>query len=289
MQIVQPFSPSSLEPGGSAVATISLSPLNGFNGSVSLQQCDIAPVQTTSPPVCTVSPGTVTPPASPSVTFTTSSNTPSGSYTVTVTATGGSTTQQLSLNLAVLSVAPVYTITVTGPITPTSVHAGSGATAIVTVTPVNGYSGNVTLSCSAISPVVTNTPACSFSPTPVVISGPTPQTSTLTISTIGPKTAVSHPRIFYAVWLPLPAFALISVGFGSARRVRYKVLGLTVLSAVAFGLLFLPACGNSGSSSTTTTSTTVTPKNTYVFTLDASDANSVAPSNTAQTVSLTVN
>src|SRR3979411_3088067 len=36
MQTAAPFSPPSLEPGGSAVATVSLSPSPGFSGSVSL-------------------------------------------------------------------------------------------------------------------------------------------------------------------------------------------------------------------------------------------------------------
>src|SRR5205807_3939918 len=210
LQVIQPFQPSSVVPGGSSSATIAVSPLNGFNGSVSLAQCDVTPVQTISPPTCLVSPATVTPPASPSVTLTTSSTTPSGSYVATATGIGGTTTQQVSLTFAVLTVTPGYTITVTGAVNPTTVHAGSGATATVTVTPANGYTGNVTLSCSAITPTVTPAPSCSFAPNPVVVSGPAAQSSTLTITTIVNKAAISRPRIFYAIWLPLPAFVLMA-------------------------------------------------------------------------------
>ena len=287
MQVSRQFSPSSIEPGGTAGATIAVSPLNGFNGSVSLAQCDVTPVQTTSPPVCTVSPASVTPPASPSVTLTTSSTTPSGSYVATVTGVGGTTTQQVSLTFAVLTVTPGYTITVTGAVTPTSVHAGSGATAIVTVTPANGYTGSVTLSCSAITPTATPAPSCSFNPSPVVISGPSAQSSTLTITTSATKASISQPGPVYAMWLPLPAFVLMAAGFASGGKLRRRFLTLTVLCAMATGVLFLPACGTKNSSSTT--SSGGTPKNTYTFTLNASDANAMTPSNGTQTVSLTVN
>jgi hypothetical protein len=287
MQATQ-FSPSAIEPGGSTISTISLSPLNGFNGSVSLS-CAVTPVQTISPPVCAVSPATATPPTSgPTVTITTTSTTPAALYTVTITGTGGATTLQLPLNLTVLAVTPAYTLTVTSAITPTSVHAGSGATAVLTISPVNGYTGSVTISCSAITPAATPAPVCGFSPNPVVISGPTAQTSTLTITTSGTQSAISHPRVFYAVWLPLPAFAFIMAGLGRAGKLRRRFLSLTVLCMIATGLFLLPACNSYGNNSTTT-SGTGTPKNTYSFTLDASDANSVAPSNGTQTVSLTVN
>jgi len=287
MQVIQQFQPSSVVPGGSSNATIAVSPLNGFNGSVSLAQCDVTPVQTISPPTCRVSPSTVTPPASPSVTLTTLSTSPSGSYVATVTGVGGTTTQQVSLTFAVLTVTPGYTITVTGAVNPTTVHAGSGATATVTVTPANGYTGSVTLSCSAITPTATPAPSCSFTPNPVVISGPSAQTSTLTITTIANKAAISRPRIFYAVWLPLPAFALMAAGFGCGGKLRRRFLTLTALFTVAAALLLLPACGTKSSSSTT--SSGGTPKNTYTFTLSASDANAMAPSNGTQSVSLTVN
>jgi len=287
MQVIQQFQPSSVVPGGSSSATIAVSPLNGFNGSVSLAQCDVTPVQTISPPTCLVSPATVTPPASPSVTLTTSSTTPSGSYLATVTGIGGTTTQQVSLTFAVLTVTPGYTITVTGAVNPTTVHAGSGATATVTVTPANGYTGNVTLSCSAITPTATPAPSCSFNPSPVVISGPSAQTSTLTITTSATKASIFHPGLVYAIWLPLPAFVFMAAGFGPLGKLRRRFLTLTVLCTVGTTLVLLPACSSYKSSSTT--SSGGTPKNTYTFTLNASDANAMAPSNGIQTVSLTVN
>ena len=287
LQVQAPFNPPSLEPGsGSAVATVSLTPLNGFTGSVSLS-CSVTPVQATSPPTCTVSPLSVTPSGSSSVTFSTSSSTPSGSYVATVTGMGGTTTAQVTLNIAVLTVTPGYTLTVSQAVTPSSVHAGSGATATLAVTPVNGYTGSVTISCSAISPAVTPAPVCAFSPNPVVISGPAAQTSTLTITTTGTTGSIARARIFYAAWLPLPLFLSVAMGLVPSGNLRRRFLGLLLLCALAIGLTFLPACGSN--SSTSTTSGNVTPKNTYTFTLNGSDTNSMAPSNGTQTVSLTVN
>jgi phospholipase C len=73
-----------------------------------------------------------------------------------------------------------YTLTATA-LSPTSVHVGGMATSTITVTPANGYTGSVSLSCtvSGGSPA----PTCSFSTSPVVISGTSAVTSTLTVST----------------------------------------------------------------------------------------------------------
>jgi hypothetical protein len=281
------FSPfAGIEPGGTATATISLNPVNGFTGQVSLSPCTVTGVQTTNLPVCTVSPAIATPPVNgPTVTITTTAATPAALYTVTITGTGPTTSHTLSLNLTVLAVTPSYTITVTGLLTPNTVHAGSGATATITVSSINGYTGNVTLSCSAISPTATPAPSCAFSPNPVALAG-TDQTSTLTISTSGTQSAISHRRIFYALLLPFPGLTLVVAGFATGGRLRRRLLGLIILSAAA-SLLLLPACGTSGSSSTSSSGST--PKNTYTFTLNGADANAVAPSNSTQSVTLTVN
>jgi phospholipase C len=64
---------------------------------------------------------------------------------------------------------------------PGSVTAGGVASSAITITPANGYTGNVTLSCAAIAGNAA--PSCSFSINPVPISGGTAATSTLTVST----------------------------------------------------------------------------------------------------------
>ncbi len=75
---------------------------------------------------------------------------------------------------------PGYTI-VASVLNPITVTAGHSSTSTITLTPLNGYSGSVSLSCSMIS-VGTAAPSCSFSPSTVPISSTT-GTSELTVST----------------------------------------------------------------------------------------------------------
>jgi hypothetical protein len=286
--VASPVSPAAVFPGGqAATSTINVSALNSVSAVTVDLSCQVSPLQTAGTPTCVISPSSVTTPANPSLTITTSSTTPATLYTVTVTGTSTTTTLPVSVNLTVLTAIPEYTLTITTALTPTSVHAGSAATAVLTLTPINGYTGTVTLSCSTITPTATPAPTCAFNPASVVITTSTAQTSTLTISTTGPHAAtISRRSLFYGLWLPLPGLALIALGFGKAEKRRSRVLCLSLLCAMAAGLVLLPACNTTTASGT---STTGTPKNGYSFTISATDAHALAPSNGTQTVSLTVN
>jgi phospholipase C len=88
--------------------------------------------------------------------------------------------------------APSYVLTASA-LNPVSVTAGSAAASTITVTPANGYTGNVSLACSKISGS-TPAPACSFSVSPIVIAGTSPKNSTLMVST-----SSSTPGGSYAV------------------------------------------------------------------------------------------
>ena len=76
---------------------------------------------------------------------------------------------------------PSYTLTAAA-LKPSSVTSGSTASSTITVTPANGYTGSVTLSC-AISTGVTPPPTCSLNTRMVTIASPSPATVTLTVST----------------------------------------------------------------------------------------------------------
>jgi hypothetical protein len=277
--------PSAVDPGGSSISTITVNTINHVSpGSVALS-CTVAPVQTNGATCSILS--SVTPPASPTLTMTTTGLTPPTLYTVTVAATDPSTTVPLTatVNLSVLVVTPAYTLSDTTP-SPTSVHAGSAATATVTATPVSTYSGTVTFSCSAISPTVTPAPVCSFNPATVTVTN-NAAASTLTISTTGPSaTRLHRSTIFYGLWLPLPALALIGAGLSTTSRLGKKLLGWLLLGLIVSGIMVTIGCGSSTSTSSSVTST---PKNTYTFTISAIDQNKVAPSNGTQSISLTVN
>ena len=277
--------PSAVDPGGSSISTITVGTINNVSsGSVALS-CTVAPLQTNGATCSILS--SVTPPASPTLTITTTSLTPPTLYTITVTGTAGTSTLTVPVNFTVLAVTPAYTLSDTTP-SPSSVHAGSAATATVTATPISGYSGSVTFSCSTISPTVTPAPVCSFNPATVTVTNSAAASSTLTISTTGPSaTRLRRSTIFYALWLPLPALALIGVGLSTTSRLWKKLLGWLLLAGmIVSGIMVTIGCGNSTSTSSSVTST---PKNTYTFTISAIDQNKVAPSNGTQSISLTVN
>ena len=84
---------------------------------------------------------------------------------------------------------PGYTLAVSA-LSPAVITAGNTHTSTITLAPLGGYSGNVTLSC-AVTPSA-DAPACSFSPNPVPVGGN--GTSTLTIST-----AISTPAGNYTI------------------------------------------------------------------------------------------
>lgn len=285
--------PSSVDPGINSTATISLGSTSGFNSAVTLScATTVSGVPVQPPDPCAISPTSATPPASPSLTFK-SAGLPPANYTITVTGVSGGQTASVIVNpIAVNAVSPEYSLAVQTPVSPTSVQAGSGATAVLNITSTDGYSGNVTPGCSAITPLVEPSPVCSFNPVTVVVTNGTTATTTLTISTTGTTTngtgtaaRRTHSRILYAVWFPLP-FAVIA-GFGAAGRRNRKWLSFLFLLLMTAGLLVLPACN----SSNTVNNGDKTPNNTYVFTITAYDQNGVtATSNTtALTVSLTVN
>ena len=280
-----PFNPDAVGPGGTTSSTITIGTVNGFSGTVDLA-CQVTSTQVTvDPPACTVSPSTVTPPASASATITTSGDTTTVAYTVTIsgTASSGTQPQPVSLNLTVLAVTPQFTLTVEKAVVPSSVPAGSGAEGTITINPINGYisgSPGVTL-----TPLVTIPPVCSFNPPTLVVNG-TVVTSTLTISTFGPVTtgAVAIPRTFYGLWMPLPLLALAGFGAAAGGKRSRKYWGVIALFVICGAIFLMPACGSSGTSVTTPNG--VTPNNSYTFTLIGVDSNGVVSSNTGSTTSV---
>ena len=75
---------------------------------------------------------------------------------------------------------PSYALTAAA-LNPSSVTAGGASSSAITITPANGYTGNVTLSCATIAGNAA--PSCSFSVNPVPIAGAAAASSTLTVST----------------------------------------------------------------------------------------------------------
>lgn len=300
------LSPDAIAPGGVSSLAIQVVTAAGFSGTITLG-CTVTPpvAGTVSNPVCTVSPPTLTGSGAATASISTQSNTTSVSYGITITGTDATGTQTSpTLNLTVLAVIPQFTINILSTVAPSSVPAGTGAQAVISVNPINGYSSptnstdpnkeGVYLSCASITPPVTLAPVCSFNPANPSVSASTSQPSTLTITTFGPIVtgSVAHPRAFYALWLPFPMLVLTGLGAAISGKRSRKAWGLLALFILSGSLLLLPACGNT--TPTTSTPNGITPANTYTFTIIGVDANGVASSNTGSTssagptVSLTV-
>jgi hypothetical protein len=127
-----------------------------------------------------------------------------------------------------------------------TVSAGDPGTYTVTVPAQGGFTGNVTLSCSAGVPTGA---ACKFSSNPVAPG----KTSTLTITTAAPTSSLTAPALnhrsapLYAVWLLLPAMLLSTAGLTAPKR--RKLISYFLLALAISGMLFLAACGGGSSTS----------------------------------------
>ena len=176
-------SPSSVTvtQGSTGSSTITVSPLNGFTGSVTLSASGLpSGVTAAFSPNPTTTTSTLTLTANPTAT--------TGTVTVTLTGTSGTlppktTTLTLTVNA---QVAPTYTLSAS----PSSVTVtqGSNGTSTITVLPQNGFTGSVNLSTSSLPSGVT----ASFSPNPTtttstltLAASPTATTGTVTVTITG--------------------------------------------------------------------------------------------------------
>lgn len=294
----QPFNPAALAPGGTTSSSIALVANSGFVGPVALTCTVTAPV-TIPPddlPLCQISPSSLAGSGGSTATITTTGSTSTIGYTVTITGTDSSgTVTSAPLELTVLSVTPQYTITVQTVISPSSVPAGNGAQGSIVVNPLNGYQtpsgGYITLYCASMSPLVVIPPVCSFSylngAPGVQVSGNTPVTANLTITTFGPiiTGSAAHPGNFYAAWISLPLFGFVGLGVAFGSKRSRKTWGLFALFVIGSSLLLVPACSNTNPNNSTTTPNGTTPANTYTFTIVGVDTNGVVSSNAGSSTS----
>jgi hypothetical protein len=168
-------SSQTVAPAGGTTYTASVTPSNGFTGSVTFSVTGLPSGATAS-----FSPSSVSGSGSSTLSVSTSSSTPSGSYTLTIQATNGSNlTHSTQVTLVVadfsLSASP----------SSRTVSGNSKTTYTVTVTALGPFSAPVNFSVSGL-PARTS---ASFSPTSVVGSGNT----TLTVSVKPRAAAGTYP------------------------------------------------------------------------------------------------
>jgi glucose/arabinose dehydrogenase len=160
--------------------------------------------------------------------------------------------------------------------TSATVKAGQTATLTATVASSGTFSDQVTFSCTGLPAGA----SCTWNPAAVTPAQNSPGTTTLTITTTAPSTAILRPlwRHGTTVGLMVPFLALIFAGF-SGRNNRKKIVLLAVISAA---LLLIQACGGdvkSGASGT--------PAGTYTVTISAASSGTSALTH-SQAVTLTV-
>lgn len=141
--------------------------------------------------------------------------------------------------------------------------AGDAAKFQIQLTPNPVYGTGISLGVSNLPLASTST----FSTSPVTL-GNTPAAITLTISTtarpIVTPAAIFSGRQFYALWLSMPALAVLGFGMGGTRR-RRRIAGLILLSLISLMLVLLPACSHT----TTQIPPSGTPAGTYNLQVNA--------------------
>jgi PKD repeat protein len=156
-------------------STVTLASQGGFSGTI-LLSTTVSPAGVSA----SLSPGSVIlgsgGSALSTLTVTTTSSTPVGSYTIVVTGASGSLSHSVTISVSVTA-GPDFTISAN----PTSltINIGSSATAAITLASLGGFSGAVSLS-STIAP---SGPSTSLNPVSVALTAGGTSSSTLTIAT----------------------------------------------------------------------------------------------------------
>lgn len=236
----------------SNAATLTITPLNGFSGSVAVncfvRAAYIAAGSTV--PTCTV-PSSVDLssgiPATVNVGLSTPVQNFGGFYLMTLSVVDRNSAElgfDATVNV-MMGAAPSFSLNSSGNI---QVNPGAtmGNTSTINVAPANGFTGGVNLTCSvsAAMPGATDEPGCSLNPSAVNIGGTVAVTSTLTISTTASTSGAVVPSARHfgsRATVVVLAFVFL-FGIGVKRRNWIRILGVLLL-AIWIGPI---ACGGGG-------------------------------------------
>jgi hypothetical protein len=168
---------------------------------------------------------------------------------------------------ATYTIPPDFSVPVTLP--SLTIATGNNAFDTITVTPVNGFTGTVSFSCSGLPTEAT----CSFSPYTVAGSGSTK----ITVTATAPNTAAMRRNGFPL--LPGSALAVVLCCFGLRKRRHLQMILLVVVSLAGLSLVTSCSSGSSKPSYTplpntetvTVTATAGSLSHTTTFTLTVND------------------
>jgi len=180
-----------------------------------------------------------------------------GAHTLVATYTGDPNyANSTSLTFTeTINAAPTFILT--GNPATLTVSAGSSGSTTLTVTPANGFTGTVSLTCTGAPANST----CAIAPTPVSINSTAAATATLTL-TAHSLVAENHPlfptamRVDYALTL-LPFAGLLALI--RRRKDRLSLHHLAVVLLVITPLLAIAGCGSGGGGGSTSQPINTTP------------------------------
>jgi len=246
--------------GQSGTATITVTPINGFSGSVSFSCSTLTGVS------CSFSPTTVSGSGTTTATIqTTGTGNVSGTLVITA-ATGTLSTVTHQAGSIAVTAAPGFSLTPSA--TSFQVAQGSNVDATVALAFANGFTGTVTFSCS-------DTVAQSTCTAP-------PQTNaagnvSFHITTTAPTAKLQRPfdrsnGIFYAVFLPGLMGIVFTIGSRKRSLRGMRLLGLIVV--LGLSTVWMASCGGNGNSGST--GNAGTPKGTYTINVTATSGSATA-------------
>ncbi len=142
------------------------------------------------------------------------------------------------------------TITISAP--------GGFATSTITVSPTNGFTGTVTLTCAAFTSA--KGISCTPNPTSVTLNGSS-QTTTVTVTTQMAQSASTSPGM--GLWLGAGSIlaGILAIGAPVRQRRRMAILGLFVITSFALS----SGCGGGSSSNNNSNSNNGTPVGSYAI------------------------
>ena len=243
------FTPSSVAAGTSATTTVTVTPNNGFTGTVTFS-CSGLPAGAT----CTFSPTTVTGGGGTTqLTVLTAPNTATGTASVTIKGASGTASVAVTASLAVTKTTVSFSLLPNPSVATLSVARGQTSQAISlnvtsTTTPAfvsaNG-SGSTTILPLTYSCVgLPSESSCHFSPSTtssaIAVS--------LTVTTTAPTAKLQGPmdrasKIFYAVLLP----GLFGILLTPLSRKGSSVRVLTLIAALGLSTVWISSCGGTSS------------------------------------------
>jgi hypothetical protein len=258
-------------PGASGSVVINLGSLNGFSGAVNLTCAATSVTCAVASSVSLASGGTA--PATLSISA--SSGAATGTYNVIVTgadAATGETIHTLGLEAVVAAAAPGFTLSSSGNLT-IAQGATSGNTSTISVTPTDGFTGVVSLTCTITTqPAGASSPLTCSIPSSVTISGTTAATAPLTAA----STATTSAGVY----------AITVTGIASGVTAN-TIVTVTQVATPSFSLAATsPASVTPGASAASTV--TVTATGGYAGTVSLSCALTTSPQGATDLPSCTV-